>query len=157
MEKVDVTRRSFLGLLGAVAASPAVAAIPSTTVAEEIIPIEYGFIPYFDSEKYGSFSEIITTTLKNNRYLVEENIAKHNPLFLNLKGNKKLHIKPIDHEMQTKRMIAKLEARTSKKDKELIAQQEHQRSIDRGLENYCNLPLAKRGQFANIWRPDYET
>lgn len=106
----DVTRRSFFSILGAVAATPVLAAIPEiATPALEEIPIEYGFTWSEPTGKYKSFHDMIVETIKNNKSLIEENVSKNNPLLLRLKDKDKyIRIDPITPEQQRERMTARL-------------------------------------------------
>ncbi len=72
-----VERRSFLKLF---VCSPAL--IPAVSkLLEQVQDVGFRRI---------SFSDVITSTLKSRSYLLEENISRHNPLYIRLTKSTKL-------------------------------------------------------------------
>ncbi len=83
----EVSRRSFLGLLGGAAALPltgSVVAVSDIPIGEEIFELVYQENDMF--QHYSGYSTLITETLRKNKHKVAENISQNNVLLARLRN-----------------------------------------------------------------------
>lgn len=115
----EVSRRSFLKLLTAAVAAPA---IPFDSEAVETIVAEtdYGFTfgtVTVTKPEYATFSDIIKETLRKNSHKLADSVSRNNSFYLRLKDKEYIKINKITPEEQMKRIGKKFEERYLEKHK----------------------------------------
>ena len=84
MSDNKLSRRSFFGVIGGGAVAAIVPDIvPVQEIKLKLIPPGPYCPPGFP--KYSSFSDMVTTTLKNHSDMLADNVSKNNALYLKLK------------------------------------------------------------------------
>lgn len=147
-----MNRRKFLtGLLGFVAAPAVVRAasiMPISPLENIVAETDYGFTFGPVNTYDATFDEIVRETLRKKSHLLADNVTRNNILLSRLNGNNYLKINKITPELQTQRMIDKLENRR------LALQSKRISSIQERVK-WSN-EIAAHNMGANIFYESYE-